>query len=375
MLLWHLPMAEPTAVPPSLFTRAHAPPRLQRDAAAGSAVFAALDLGTNNCRLLVGRPTGRGFAVLDSFSRTIRLGEGLEQTGRLDPSAMNRAVSALAACAERLARWRPAAVAAVATEACRRAANGVEFLARVHRETGLAILVISPREEALLAIESCTSLLARAAAATAAAAAPTRALLFDIGGGSTELAWLRLDQAGRPSLIGCASLPVGVVTLAERHGAAAFAASGFVAMSAETALLLAPFEAVHCIAREIRHAGGSGGVLLLGTSGTATTLAAIALGLPRYRRSLVDGAVLTRDAACAALAALQGLGHGGLLAHPCIGPDRAIFVRPGAAIFAAIIAAWPAPRIMVADRGLREGLLLRAIRTHREPRAGPTRAP
>ncbi|MGH7104037.1 MAG: Ppx/GppA family phosphatase [Acetobacteraceae bacterium] len=336
----------------------------------GAAVFGALDLGTNNCRLLVGRAAGRGFVVLDSFSRTVRLGEGLEEAGRLDPAAMDRTMAALAGCAARLARWQPATIAAVATEACRRAANGKEFLARARRATGLAIGIISPREEALLAIESCASLLQRCPRA----GGPTRALLFDIGGGSTELAWLRLDAAGRPSLIGCASIPLGVVTLRERHGEAALTAGGYVAMAAETALLLAPFEAVHCIAREISQGEGGqcqgGSVLLLGTSGTATTLAAIALSLPRYRRSLVDGAHLSRAAAGAALAQLASLDRAGLLNHPCIGPDRATFVLPGAAIFAAILRTWPAAEIIVADRGLREGLLLRSIRGQRHPRAG-----
>ncbi|MGH7066779.1 MAG: Ppx/GppA phosphatase family protein [Acetobacteraceae bacterium] len=333
----------------------------------GVAAFAALDLGTNNCRLLVGRPAGRGFVVLDSFSRTVRLGEHLEEAGRLDPAAMDRALIALASCAARLARWHPAAIAAVATEACRRAANGEEFLARARRETGLAITIISPREEALLAIESCASLLQRSPRAVGAI--PTRALLFDIGGGSTELAWLRLDAAGRPSLIGCASIPVGVVTLTERYGRAAITAGGYVAMTAETTALLAPFEAVHCIAREIRQ-GQNGSVLLLGTSGTLTTMAAIALALPRYRRSLVDGTHLSRAAALSALAQVAALDHAGLVSHPCIGPDRALFVLPGAAIFAAILRTWPAAEIIVADRGLREGLLLRVIRGHRRPRAG-----
>jgi exopolyphosphatase / guanosine-5'-triphosphate,3'-diphosphate pyrophosphatase len=323
--------------------------------------YAALDLGTNNCRLLVGAECAGGFAVLDRFSRMVRLGEGLERTGRLEIAAMDRAIEALAACAARLERWRPRGLAAIATEACRRAANGAEFVTRVRGETGLPIAVISPREEVLLAIESCAPLLARSCNGPAA----TRALLFDIGGGSTELAWLRLDATGRPNLIGCASLPLGVVTLAERHGAAAFTASGFAAMVAEAAAFFAPFEAVHCIAREIRQGEARGSVRLVGTSGTATTLAAIALGLPRYRHKVVDGTVLTREATSRALATLSGLGRAGLERHPCIGPDRTAFVLPGAAIFAALQEAWPAPRMIVADRGLREGLLLRLIQAAR----------
>ena len=319
--------------------------------------FAALDLGTNNCRMLVGAPVyaagaADSFRVVDSFSRTVRLGEGLHHTGCLCPSAMDRAIAALAICAERLDRRPVRAVRAVATEACRRATNGAAFLARVKAETGLAITAISAREEAELAVESCTPLLVGAG---------RRALLFDIGGGSTELAWVRLDPGADPRLIGYLSLPVGVVTLAERFGAAGFTAAGFAAMVDEVAAQLAAFEQVHCIARELRH----GGVTLLGTSGTVTTLAGVALGLERYRRQLVDGAVLTGAAAEAALAVLRALGPDGLSAHPCVGPDRVEFVLPGCAVFAAITRVWPAPHVIVADRGLREGVLLRLMRADR----------
>ncbi len=314
--------------------------------------FAALDLGTNNCRLLVGTPAGDGFRVVDSFSRIVRLGEGLHHTGRLSQDGMERAMVALHGCAARLVRRHVHAVRAIATEACRRAANGREFLARVRAETGLTIDVISSREEAELALESCAPLLRRGG---------RRALLFDIGGGSTELAWVRLTPHGRPELIGYVSLPVGVVTLAEHFGSHGEDAIGFAAMRDDVIDRLRPFESVHCIGQEIRH----GGVHLLGTSGTVTTLAGIALDLPRYSRPAVDGAVLTHADAQAAMQSLRALGRAGLAEHPCIGPERSDFVLPGCAIFAAIHTLWPAPEIMVADRGLREGMLLRMIRANR----------
>ena len=332
--------------------------------------FAALDLGTNNCRLLVGAPASDGFRVLDSFSRIVRLGEGLHDTGALSPPAMDRAMAALHACAARLARRPVRRLRAIATEACRRAANGPEFLDRVRAETGLDIDVITAREEAELALESCAPLLA----------APPRpgnrrVLLFDIGGGSTELAWVRVD-GGALHLIGTTSLPVGVVTLAERFGARGHAEAGhaggghteasYGAMLADVAARLAAFEAVHCIAHEMR----AGGVRLLGTSGTVTTLAGVALGLPRYRRPLIDGVVLGRAQALAALGELRALEPAGLAEHPCVGPERAAFVLPGCAIFEAIFRRWPAAEVTVADRGLREGMLLRMMRD-----AGARRAP
>ena len=314
-----------------------------------ASAFAALDLGTNNCRLLIGAPAGDGFRVLDSFSRIVKLGEGLQTTNMLSEAAMERTMAALHLCAVRLARRPVRGLRAIATEACRRAGNGLAFLERVRTETGLALSVISTREEAELALESCAPLLRSGG---------RRALLFDIGGGSTELVWIRLQPGCAPALIGYDSLPVGVVTLAERFGHHGFEPDGYAAMVADVTERLAAFERIHCIGHEIR----MGGVRLLGTSGTVTTLAGVSLRLPRYRRPMVDGHRLTNEATDAALALLRGLGRDGLRAHPCVGPDRAEFVLPGCAIFEAIRSVWPADGVTVADRGLREGMLLRMMR-------------
>jgi exopolyphosphatase/guanosine-5'-triphosphate,3'-diphosphate pyrophosphatase len=328
-------------------------PLSQERARPPAQAFAALDLGTNNCRLLIGAPAADGFRVLDSFSRIVRLGEGLHTTGRLSPVAMDRAMAALHGCAARLARRPVRALRAIATEACRRAENGEEFLARVRQETGLAIDVITSREEAELAVESCAPLLRRAG---------RRALLFDIGGGSTELAWVRLPPGdAAPELIGYISLPIGVVTLAERFGVGGLDCDAFHDMVDEVCDRLAPFERVHCIGQEIRQ----GGVFLLGTSGTVTTLAGLAMDLPRYSRPRVDGAVLSCAEASGAVSRLRAMGRDGLALHPCVGPERADFVLPGCAVFAAIHRMWPADQVVVADRGLREGMLLRMMRAAR----------
>ncbi len=317
-----------------------------------SDVFAALDLGTNNCRLLMAVPEPGGFHVIDSFSRIVRLGEGLQASGRLSEAAMVRAIDALRGCATRLARRPPRAVRAVATEACRQASNGAEFLTRVLAETGLAFSAISSRQEALLALESCAPLMRPSA---------RRVLLFDIGGGSTELAWVRLDNsADGPALIGTESLPIGVVTLAERFGAAAGTEAGWDAIVNEVRTRLEAFERVHCIGQEMRQ----GGVQVMGTSGTVTTLAGVAMKLVRYRRALVDGTTLSAAAADAAIGTLRGLGPAGLGQHPCIGADRAEFVLPGCAVFQAIRDTWPMSEVTVADRGLREGMLLQMMRQH-----------
>lgn len=338
--------------------------------------YAALDLGTSNCRLLVASPSTNGFRVLDSFSRVVRLGEGLQQSDALCPQAMERAIGALQGCAERIARRPVRAIHAIATEACRRAVNGPAFLARVRRETGLQLRVISAREEAEIAMESCAPLLQ-----VLADVGHRRAVLLDIGGGSTELAWVRLPGPNepRPGLIGTISLPIGVIDVGEAWaragGGAAIDPPGFDATVETVADALSDFDRVHRIAQEIR----LGGVALVGTSGTVTTLAGVALDLTRYRRHLVDGVLLEAHEALAAVRKLQAMGPESMAAHPCVGPDRTTFVLPGCAIFAAIHRVWPAQRIMVADRGLREGLLLRmmrddAARPHRRARESHSRA-
>lgn len=340
-------------------------PRPAHAAAGCGATFGAIDLGTNNCRLLVAAPGGpQGFRVLDSFSRIVRLGEGLAATGRLQPAAMDRALGALSACANKLARRPVKHLTAVATEACRRAENGPEFIARVAAETGLNLRIIAPREEAELAMESCAPLLEPE---------DRRALLFDIGGGSTEIAWIRAPKhvpgqpcAEGPRLMGYLSLPVGVVNLAERAGHSCFTEKGFFAVVDEVAEKLACFDKVHCIQQEIR----AGGVRIMGTSGTVTTLAGVAMALPRYSRPLVDGKILDTALADQALGDLFALGREGLASHPCVGPERVEFVLPGCAVYAAIRRVWPSTRLTVADRGLREGMLLRMMREARLARNG-----
>jgi exopolyphosphatase/guanosine-5'-triphosphate,3'-diphosphate pyrophosphatase len=314
------------------------------------AVLAALDLGTNNCRLLVARPRDDGFRVIDAFSRIVRLGEGLGQNGTLSEPAMGRTIDALRVCAHKIDRRGVTHARLVATEACRRAANCRDFLGRVHAETGLALEIISSREEAELVLAGCAPLLD-----------PARpyALMFDIGGGSTEVLWLRLGPGRALELVDWVSLPLGVVGLAERHGPDDVLAEWYEATAQEVAGLLAPFEARHAIAGRV----AAGEVQMLGSSGTVTTLAGVRLGLPRYDRAHVDGTYLDFadiDRVSRGLAAMAGPERA---AQPCIGRERADLVVAGCAILAAICRTWPAGSLRVADRGVREGILFGLLRS------------
>lgn len=307
-------------------------------------VYAALDLGTNNCRMLVARPQARTFRVIDAFSRITRLGEGVATTGRLSEDAMTRTVAALKACADKMARNRVTHARLVATEACRRAANHAEFSARVAGETGLELNIITAQEEAGLALAGCASLMEPAV---------PWALVFDIGGGSTELIWVRND-GDRHEVMGVQSLPVGVVTLAEEMGERINTPAGYTQAVADITLRLSPFEARHGIGERLR----DGSVQMLGTSGTVTTLAALHLDLERYERSAVDGVDLRFEHIAAVTARLARMNAAERARHPCIGHERADLVLAGCAILEAMCRLWPLSSLRVADRGVREGLLL-----------------
>lgn len=324
------------------------PPSLQPAAHRFAPLFAALDLGTNNCRLLVARPAGSGFRVVDAFSRIVRLGEGLATSGALTEEAMARAIDALRVCADKIAARRVASARYVATEACRQASNCDVFLARVREAVGLVIEIISATEEARLVVAGCAPLLNPRI---------PYALVFDIGGGSTEIVWLRLmgppGRRRRPHIIGSVSLPFGVVTLTDRFGGAEVSPTTYRAMVVEAMAALAPFERTYDVQRHVR----TGRVQMLGSSGTVTTLAGIHLALPRYTRALVDGSILTFEQISVVSAHLAGLDLAGRAANPCVGRERADLVLSGCAILDAICETWPVGRLRVADRGVREGIL------------------
>lgn len=317
--------------------------RRRRHLGGHAPVLAALDLGTNNCRLLIASPgrTG-GIRIVDSFSRIVKLGEGVARTGVLSEAAMDRTIAALKVCAGRIDRHGVRHVRAVATEACRQAANAHILVERAAKEAGIALTVISSAEEARLAAIGCAPLIGEAYEG---------ALVFDIGGGSTEVIWLKREN-GRPLIVHFASVPLGVMSLSE-----AWAEAGKVPSYPEMrADMRARFEAVR---REMDRKGAFDLPRhhLLGTSGTVTTLAGVALKLPRYVRSRVDASWHEVPSIVGVIEDVVGLDRKARAALGCVGHERADLIIPGCAIFTAIQDTWSCDRLRVADRGLREGIL------------------
>jgi exopolyphosphatase/guanosine-5'-triphosphate,3'-diphosphate pyrophosphatase len=339
-------MAQGVASAPALHHAAEGGPSEPRPAHKRDShrhTYGAIDLGTNNCRLLIARPNEGAFTVIDAFSRIVRLGEGLSQTGRLSQAAMDRAVAALGVCADKLRRRNVSLSRSVATEACRRASNGDEFADRVHNETGIVLDIIEPAEEARLAVLGCHKLLEPG---------DGPALIFDIGGGSTELVLVDQSDSG-PKIKAWWSAPWGVVSLTESEGKEALEGpdrlKAYLRMRERARRAFANFATMLPENRE--------GIRLLGTSGTVTTLASVHLALPAYDRRAVDGLHVPIEAMQKISSTIAGMDYDERSGLPCIGNERADLVVAGCAILEAIIEIWPAKNLGVADRGIREGIL------------------
>jgi exopolyphosphatase/guanosine-5'-triphosphate,3'-diphosphate pyrophosphatase len=320
--------------------------------------YAALDLGTNNCRLLIARPSGKDFTVIDAFSRVVKLGEDLATTGRLSDEAMDRALGALLVCSEKLRRRNVRLARSVATEACRRAENGEEFIERVRRETGIVLDIITAEEEARLAVLGCHILLEEG---------DGPAVIFDIGGGSTELVLLEPGgpKIGRiPRILDWQSVPWGVVSLTDTVGERGNTREGRLARYTEMRRLVA--ESFEPFAKRIAEASTSPAIRLLGTSGTVTTLASLHLELPHYDRKAVDGLIVPSCSMRSISEKLSSMSPEERSELPCIGQDRASLVVAGCAILEAILDLWPADRLGVADRGIREGILRSLMAAERQ---------
>jgi exopolyphosphatase / guanosine-5'-triphosphate,3'-diphosphate pyrophosphatase len=311
-------------------------------------VYAALDLGTNNCRLLIACPTADGFRVVDSFSRIIRLGEGISSTGSISEPAIERAIAALSICSDKIRLRKARRLRLIATEACRAAGNAEHFRERVAAETGIKLEVIDRETEATLAVIGCSPLLDPKGRG---------AILFDIGGGSTELVRIERDPDGpdaSPRIKAWMSIPLGVVSLAEHFGGRDVTPDSYARMIEEVAQYVAPFAAEHGTDLRDMH--------MLGTSGTVTTLAGVHLNLARYDRRRIDGIWMNDADISATVARLLRMSYQERASNNCISVERADLVLAGCAILDAIRNAFPMPRLRVADRGLREGMLVEMMR-------------
>ena len=327
------------------------------------AKIAAIDLGTNNCRLLIANadvnapPPQKLLRVVDSFSRIVRLGEGMTQTGALSEDAMSRTIDALHACKRKLDKHDVDDYRFVATEACRKASNSAEFMSRIVEETSLNIEVINTEEEARLAMMGCHSLLRDDV---------KHALAFDIGGGSTEVMWVEIAPPSNPNspftfepkIKDWISIPYGVMNVSEQMGSPGYAELYFDDIVERIEATLTAFDKKHSISDMT---SSKNEVQLVSTSGTATTLAAIHMELPRYERSKIDGISLGNDKIHATIDALLAMRPSERFAHPCIGVNRSDYILAGCAIFKAITNIWSFPETTIADRGVREGIIMSLV--------------
>ena len=315
--------------------------------------FAAIDLGTNSCRLVIASPTPASFRIVETFSKITRLGEGIINDNELSRPAMRRTINALKVCAGVIEEYAPIYRSRfVATAACPRAKNCKEFLDLVKKETGLTIETISSKEESRLAVVGCIPLLNRNI---------RRALVFDIGGGSTEISLARVTNSGKTFIEGFVSLPYGVVTISEAFPSQDMTALAYDTIIERTHKLLKEFDEKYNIREAIKNQE----IQIIGTSGTVTVLGAVHLNLPRYNRSAVDGISITRQDIDRAIAKIKRLGDEGRKKHPCIGAQKADLTMAGCAIIEGLCSFWPIEEITVADRGIREGILLDMMHSNR----------
>ena len=315
--------------------------------------YAAIDLGTNNCRLLIAQASGDSFRIIDSFSRIVRLGEGLSNGDQLNKQAIERTIAALQVCADKMNVKDIAKSRSIATESCRRASDSEQFYEKVLHETGIDLETISPEQEAQLTLDGCSQLLDKQT---------SQAIVFDIGGGSTEIMWVKCYRSDEAVVQAMLSLPVGVVTLSEQYANDTIKLDQYEEIIARVDQGLSPFDQEHGISNYL----SSNKVQMLGTSGTVTTLGGIYLNLPRYDRSKVDGLDMPVDAISAISERLAKMNHAERAKNGCIGEERADLVVMGCAILEAIYRRWPSATIRAADRGIREGLLKGLMRGNNE---------
>jgi len=316
--------------------------------------YAAIDLGTNSCRLVIASPTPTSFRVVETFSKVVRLGEGIIQENELSSKAMKRTIQALKVCRGVMDEYAPIVSSRfVATAACRRAKNVAQFVEMAKNSAGIELEVISSKEEARLSVVGCLPLLNRNI---------KRVLVFDIGGGSTQISLARVTDFGKTFIEGFVSLPYGVVTISEAFADHEMNTLEYSTVMERTQNILAEFEEKHHIYEAIANQE----IQVIGTSGTVTVLGAVHLKLPRYNRSAVDGVAISAPDIEATINKIKTMGPEGRYKHPCIGQSKSDLTLAGCAIIEALTTFWPISEITIADRGIREGILLDLMHSHKQ---------
>jgi exopolyphosphatase/guanosine-5'-triphosphate,3'-diphosphate pyrophosphatase len=298
--------------------------------------IAVIDIGTNTLLLLIVDAAMQPVVDLCRFGR---LGKGLDATGRLADDAI---ATSLAICREYRQVMNDHGVArpiVIATQAAREAANAADFIAPAEHILGAPIEVIAGEREAELA--------ALAVARSLPELAGTHYLVVDVGGGSTEIITVEGDRVAAR-----VSLPIGAVRMTERHlRHDPPTAPEIMALTAD-------------IDRQIEAIELPRGVSVVGTAGTATTLAAIVLGLERYDPAAVTGLPIARDTVTVLHGRLLAATVEARKAIPGIEPQRADVIAAGAAIFARVLQLIEAPVLITCDRGIRWGLAYEASDAH-----------
>ena len=330
-------------------------------------IIAAIDLGTNSCRLLVARvnvagirtnyfrsrPKPVAWKVIDSFAKVVRLGEGMYSHDELSHDAIERTMEALSICRKKLDKYNMHSMRAVATEACRRATNKEVLVNRAREELGLNLEVICAEEEARLALKGCSAILDSRI---------PYGIVFDIGGGSTEVILVRLKRENKRSpgyavpfdVIDSISIPYGVVTTTEAVDLADNQEYVHKMLHEKITDMLSEFVSKNKIIELIKN----NEIQVAGSSGTVTTLAAYHLGLAQYERRLVDGMTISYEDLHIVIEKIFAMDKQGSLEESTVGFGRADYVLTGSVILKALCEVIPAKTMRIADRGVREGILI-----------------
>lgn len=305
--------------------------------------LAAIDLGTRNCRLIIAKHHGGQIEIVDLFSRFVCLGEGVAQSRRLGRKAMERTITVLKQCAKRLSHYPNVVFSGVTTDAVRRAENAQSFLRRVARETGLKLEMIDEKEEAYYEVLGCARVLDMR---------KKRHIIFDIGGGSSEIILCSLDQEKRVRIDEMLSLPYGVVNLYESVDKLTF--TSYTSIVEEVQNLCRRFLVAHLGDLASQDVSA---FQVIGTSGTTTTVAAMHHNLKMYDRERVDGTSLCFEDVQKVIHYVQSLSPAERRSNAFCGHVEDDLVLTGFAILEGILRAVPCMYFTVTDAGVRDGLI------------------